>query len=93
MSGPVPVLVELISRRGCHLCDEMKTMLERLQKERPFVMRVVDVDSDPGLVLYYSHRVPVLRVDGKSIAELRVPEDELRQRVLASLESLERLSE
>lgn len=84
------VQIELISRRGCHLCDEMQAMLERLQSERPFEWRVVDVDSAPGLVLYYSHRVPVLQVNGKTIAELRVPEAELRQRLLASLDAATR---
>jgi glutaredoxin len=75
--------VDLLSRRGCHLCEEMKQLLVRLQSELPFTFRVVDVDSDPGLVLYYSHRVPVLLAFGKSIAELRWDEAAVRERLRA----------
>jgi glutaredoxin len=74
---------DLISRRGCHLCDEMKQFLERLQAERPFALRVVEVDSDPTLVLYYSHRVPVLVIGGKSVAELRWDQAAVRQLLLS----------
>jgi hypothetical protein len=70
--------VEMISRRGCHLCDEMKELLVRLQEGQPFSFAVTDVDSRPGLFLYYSHRVPVLLVNGRPVAELRWDEQVVR---------------
>lgn len=74
--------VELISRRGCHLCDEMKAVLERICVERSLPFSTLDVDREPGLFLYYTHRVPVLLVDGKPVAELRWDEDAVRKKLL-----------
>ncbi|WP_027894061.1 glutaredoxin family protein [Calidithermus chliarophilus] len=46
----------LVSRKGCHLCEEAEQMLGALRL--PFELR--DVDQDPELRLEYSFRVPVL---------------------------------
>lgn len=62
--------IELISRQRCHLCEEAEKLLRQLQTERPFAYEVLDVDSDPSLHLYYTHRVPVLRINGREVAEL-----------------------
>lgn len=71
--------IELISRHRYHLCDQAQDLLERLRQEQPFDYDVLDVDSDPNLVLYYNHRVPVLRIDGREVAELVFSEDAVRQ--------------
>lgn len=76
--------VELISRRGCHLCDEMKAVLERICVEGSLPFSTLDVDREPGLFLYYTHRVPVLLVDGKPVAELRWDEAAVRKKLLDS---------
>lgn len=73
--------VELVSRHGCHLCDEMQALLLRLQKEQPFSLHVLNVDSDPHLYLYYSHRVPVLLIHGQPVCELRWDEQVVRQKL------------
>lgn len=62
--------IELISRQRCHLCEEAEKLLAQLQSEQSFTYQVLDVDSDPSLHLYYTHRVPVLRIDGREVAEL-----------------------
>ncbi|RIH89010.1 glutaredoxin family protein [Calidithermus roseus] len=46
----------LISRDGCHLCEEAEQLLEALRV--PFERR--NVDEDPEWVAQYSFRVPVL---------------------------------
>jgi hypothetical protein len=78
--------VELVSRQRCHLCDEMKALLERLAQEQapPLSFRVLDVDREPGLFLYYTHRVPVLLVNGKPVAELRWDEEAVRKQLFPS---------
>jgi glutaredoxin len=73
--------VELISRRGCHLCDEMKALLTGLCQEASLSFRVRDVDREPHLFLYYSHRVPVLLVDSEPVAELRWSEPAVRRKL------------
>lgn len=57
--------VELITRGGCHLCEEALSLLRSLGVEP--ILR--DVDSDPELTVLYDFRVPVVRVDGRVVAE------------------------
>jgi hypothetical protein len=74
---------QLVTRRDCHLCDVMKAQLEAL-RSRPnaaFELSLVDVDSDPVLVLYYGHLVPVVLHDGVRLAELRCTDEELAARL------------
>lgn len=75
--------IELISRRGCSICDKMKAMLVRLCEEQSQSFTELDVDRDPGLFLYYTHRVPVLMVNGKPVADLNWDEQSVRK-ILAS---------
>ena len=71
--------IELISRRRCHLCDEAQKVLERIRADQPFDYQVLDVDADPSLHLYYTYRVPVLRINGKEVAELTFAEADIRE--------------
>lgn len=58
----------LYGRGYCHLCDDMKRALERLQHELSFTFEVVEVDLDPELEQRYGELVPVLAgPDGREI--------------------------
>lgn len=57
--------VQLVTRRGCHLCQEAEELLERGGVEAS----LLDVDADPELFRLYDFRVPVLLVDGRVAAE------------------------
>lgn len=57
--------VELVTRRGCHLCDEA---LARLQASGVEVV-ATDVDADPELFRLYDFRVPVVLLAGRVVAE------------------------
>ena len=60
--------VVLVTRQGCHLCDEALASLRSLG----FEPELRDVDSDDQLHALYDWRVPVVMVDGRVIAEGRV---------------------
>ena len=60
--------IELVTRRGCHLCQEAEELLQRGGVEAS----LLDVDADPELVRLYDFRVPVLLVDGRVAAEGRI---------------------
>ena len=67
--------VVLYTRLGCHLCEQAEAVLRQAQAERPFTLRLVDVDRDPGLARRYGVRVPVVAVDGVERFEYEVPPD------------------
>jgi glutaredoxin len=73
--------VTLVTRRGCHLCEEAETLLRRLSAEVGFSYTEVDVDDDPARQAEYSDRVPVILIDGKEHGYWRVEEARFRSAV------------
>ena len=71
--------VTLITRVGCHLCDEAQATLRKLRAELGFAYDEVDVDGDPARRDAYSDRVPVILVDGKEHGYWRVEEARFRK--------------
>jgi glutaredoxin len=70
--------VTLITRVGCHLCDDAATLLRGLRDELGFGYHELDVDADRDRRNEYSDRVPVILVDGKEHGYWRVEEQRLR---------------
>ena len=71
----------LYSRPGCHLCELMKPVVERVARASatPVTIEEVDISTDPELERLYGLEIPVLLIDGKKAAKIRVTEDELRR--------------
>ncbi len=67
--------VVLVTRKGCHLCDEALRLLRDLGHDP----ELLDVDADDGAHSLYDWRVPVVLVDGRVVAEGRVNPDALRK--------------
>jgi hypothetical protein len=71
--------VTIYSRPGCHLCDEMKTLVLHVGRSIPFSLQEVDISGDPELETRYGLEIPVLLVDGWKIAKYRVSEEQFRR--------------
>lgn len=67
--------IVLVTRQGCHLCDQALTIL----RELGFEPALADVDADPALYDLYDWRVPVVLVDGQVVAEGKVTSEQLRK--------------
>ncbi len=65
--------VVLVTRQGCHLCDEALRLLQELDAQP----ELADVDADDELHRLYDFRVPVVLIDGAVVAEGRVRRDQL----------------
>jgi hypothetical protein len=74
--------VTIYSRPGCHLCDEMKAIVQSVASSTPLAIEEVDISTNPDLEQLYGLEIPVLFVAGKKVAKYRVSEGELR-RILA----------
>jgi glutaredoxin len=76
--------VTLYTRRGCHLCDDARAVLDAVRAEHPFELSVVDIDGDPALVARYTEEVPVVAVDGRDAFRHRLTPDALLARLRAA---------
>jgi glutaredoxin len=71
-----PPEVILYTRRGCHLCDDVKIALARLSRQAAFTLREIDIDSDPELVRQFNDEVPVVFVGGSKAFKYHLNEGE-----------------
>jgi GNAT superfamily N-acetyltransferase len=78
------VRVELVTRQGCHLCDDALSVLRGLGVEP----RLRDVDGDPELFRLYDFRVPVVLVDGEVAGEGRIDQQALSRALAGRLRVL-----
>ena len=67
----------LVTRQGCHLCDEALAHLRYLGHEP----ELVDVDADDRLHDLYDWRVPVVLLHGRVIAEGRITREQMERAV------------
>jgi glutaredoxin len=79
--------VTLYGRPGCHLCDDARAALERLQAVEPFALEEVDIERDPALHARYLERIPVIALDGEELFDFRVDERALLARLRGSIVS------
>jgi predicted thioredoxin/glutaredoxin len=71
--------VVLVTRQGCHLCDQALEVLRGLGTEP----EIADVDADDDLYRLYDWRVPVVLIDGAVAAEGKVERSGLQRALRA----------
>lgn len=74
-----PLRLELYTRPGCHLGNDLRAICERLAEEIAFDLTEVNIEADPALRVRYEREVPVLFVDGRLAVRFRTSERELRR--------------
>jgi glutaredoxin len=67
----------LLTRQGCHLCDDAKEAMARVSATAGVGWREVDVATDVELEREYGDRLPVILLDGREHGYWRVEEDRL----------------
>jgi glutaredoxin len=75
--------VTLYTRRGCHLCDEVKAVILSAQAEEPFTLEVLDIDEDSALKARFDWDVPAVFVDGRKHAKYRLDRGRFLRRLRA----------
>jgi glutaredoxin len=71
--------ITLLSKPGCHLCDEARAVIERVAKDTGVGWREVDILSDPELQTTWWDQIPVTLIDGVQHDFWRVDEQRLRE--------------
>jgi hypothetical protein len=72
--------VVFYTRRGCHLCEELRERL-RARGLDPGRWPTCDVDRDPEARARFGPRLPVLTLDGRVVLEGRADEPALARLV------------
>ena len=67
--------IVLVTRQGCHLCDQALALLRDLGIDP----KLADVDADDELFRLYDWRVPVVLADGVPVAEGRISRKALEE--------------
>jgi len=75
------IQIDIYSRPGCHLCDEAKTVIERVQGRFAFALRVINIEQDPALEREYGSDIPIVMINGNKAFKYRVDEAELENKV------------
>jgi glutaredoxin len=70
--------VLLLSKPGCHLCDEARAVIEAVCAEIGEVYAERDVTADAELMAQYAEQIPVTFVDGRQHDYWRVSPGRLR---------------
>lgn len=75
----------LYAKPGCHLCDDMKHVVEAVAMRVPLTLDVLDISADQALMDLYGLEIPVLLIEGKKAAKYRVTERQLEEKLRRSI--------
>ena len=70
--------VTLLSKPGCHLCDDARLVIEAVTTELGVGFTELDITADDELYTRWWEQIPVTLVDGEQHDFWRVDADRLR---------------
>lgn len=73
-----PARVTLISKPGCHLCEQARAVIAEVTEQLGEGFDEVNMLDDPDLVMRYGEMIPVTLVDGAQHDYWRVSAERLR---------------
>jgi glutaredoxin len=80
--------VTLLTKPGCHLCDDARTALEAVLDEVEFAgardYDELSILDDPALADEYAEEIPVVLIDGRVHTIWRVEAERLRTALRAA---------
>ena len=68
--------IDVYSRQGCHLCEQLIEQLLPLVRGR-LEVRVHDIDTKPEWAQNYGTRIPVVEYDGELVCQYHLDPDAL----------------
>jgi glutaredoxin len=77
MTGPAH-RITLLSRPGCHLCEQARAVIERVSADLGVPWSERDITQSEADLREYSEMIPVTLIDGVQHDYWRVSEDRLR---------------
>ena len=59
--------VTLYTKPGCHLCESVEQILQRLEPDFDLAVETIDINSDPALAAQFHDKVPVVVIDDQKM--------------------------
>jgi hypothetical protein len=82
-SGAAGHTITLLSRPGCHLCDDARAVIARVAADLGVVWEERDITKSQQDLVAYADMIPVTLIDGVQHDFWRVSEARLRTALLA----------
>jgi glutaredoxin len=73
----VPRILTLYSKPGCHLCEDVRDLLDEVAGEFGLAVTTVDITTDEALFAAYRYEIPVVTCEGREVARGRIAEAQL----------------
>jgi hypothetical protein len=86
MSEPPGHVITLLSRPGCHLCDDARAVIARVAADLGLRWQERDVTGSPDDLRVYGDMIPVTLIDGVQHDFWHVSEQRLRAALTGSSE-------
>jgi glutaredoxin len=77
--GLTAARIVLLTRPGCHLCDDARAVVEQVAADVGVSWAEVSIEDDPDLRAEYAEQIPVTFVDGRQHDYWRVDPHRLRR--------------
>jgi len=78
---PDTIVIEILTKRDCSLCDEAKKVVNRVLPDYPARLVMIDIESDPSLYEEFKERIPVIRINGEESFVYKTHEITLRHKL------------
>ena len=53
--------VKLYTREDCHLCDEVREIIQSFEGDIPLTLKEIDIDQNDDLIKKFGLEIPVIR--------------------------------
>ena len=80
MSKPLstsPPQVTFYTKAGCHLCEQVREMLDDIAAKVAYELTEIDIRSDLAIFEEYRYRIPVIVVNATHVVEGRIEYSDL----------------
>lgn len=75
------IVLTLLTRPGCHLCDVMKNIVTTVQSQHPFELTEIDISNHPEFERRFGVEIPTLLHGDHVLARYRLSATQLLEKL------------
>ena len=57
-----PIMIDLYTKPGCHLCEDVEEVLDALAERHPLAVQRIDITRDAEIYSRYWSKIPVVEI-------------------------------